>query len=404
MNILYVTLGALPAVAWGGPVKIAHENARELQRRGHRVTICASNLADKHNRVAPGNSEARVDGVRIVYLSTHLVSRWPGTVGPTILTPAGLRRLWTEIRDAEVVHLHGTRNALVMCAAAFARLQNKSIVLQPHGTLPHIVASIIAKRVFDSLFMRSLLDSAQVVIAGQKAELQQVLAAGGRQDRIEIVANGLRPRATPSAQEVAAFRRRLGLPEDRLLVLFLGRINAKKGADLLVEAFARLPQQTRDRAFLVIAGPDDGHLAHVRSLVRRHELSNHVLFPGLISSDDVPLAHASADVFALTCRTDTFPMALVEACRSGTPILVTETCEIADHLDGIAGESVAVDERAITSALDRLISDDQLRNRYADGGRRLIDTRFSVGEVGDRLVSIYERVYSGSTMNGRHAN
>jgi hypothetical protein len=53
MNILQVTLGFYPAQAWGGPVKIVHQNSRELVRRGHQVTIYCTNLLDKKNKIIP---------------------------------------------------------------------------------------------------------------------------------------------------------------------------------------------------------------------------------------------------------------------------------------------------------------------------------------------------------------
>lgn len=390
MRILYVTLGALPAVAWGGPVKIVHQNALEMLRRGHSVTVCATNLRDKGSKISPGNSEATVEGIRTVYLSTLHASRWPGTLGPTLLTPTALNRLWTEVRHADVVHLNGVRNAPVITGALYARLMGKPVVLQPHGTIPRIVSSLWLKRVYDLIALRQILRASTLFVAAQVSERAQILAAGGDASAIRIVPNGLPP--SRSAGDPSGFRERHGLPEDRAIVLFLARINRKKGTDVLVEAFARLHASTLDRAHLVIAGADDGQLSEVQSLIARHRLQARVTLTGLLNRSQAQEALAAADLFVLPCRVDTFPMALVEACQSGVPIVVTDTCEIADQLAGRAALVVPFDTDEVARAIARLVEDQGLRDQLGRGGRALVESEFSIEAVGDRLEAIYQEI------------
>lgn len=388
MRVLNVTLGFLPAISWGGPVKVVHQNSLELQRRGGHVRICASNLLDKHHHIAPGSFQRQVDGLPVLYLDTRLLPWWPGTTGPTFLSPAALRRLWRAVRDADIVHIHGTRNMLVLAAAWFARWQRKPLVVQPHGTLQYIVASLRLKRLYDALLLRPLLRRAAVGIALTTSEVEQMAAAGIPRARIRPLANGLNP-TPPSPAAVRAFRARLGVADDAFLILFLGRINRKKGADLLVEAFARMPASIRAHTHLIIAGPDDGQLAAVQGLTARLDLGHAVGFPGLIAAADVPAALAAADLFVLPCRTDTFPMVLVEACAAGAPILVTATCEMAHLLDGVAATVVPVDVDALATAMQELLADETRRAAYRQGGRQLLQTTFSLAAVGGRLEAIY---------------
>lgn len=389
MNVLFASMGFLPAQFWGGPVQVMYHNAMELQRRGHSVTVCASNLQDKHRRIGRGCFESDVDGIRTVYLHTYLVPDWPGTVGPTLLSPSSLYRLWYEVRAADVVHAHGTRNVIVMSAALFASLQRKAFVLQPHGSLPHIISSIHLKRLFDYFFMRRLLNSADVLIALQNSEQKQIIDAGGNPDLIRIIPNGLKNTNYDVDRHRGKFRAMFDIPPNRKVILFLGRINRKKGVDLLLRAFALFPEPDRVQTQLIIAGPDDGQLNEAQFLTSKLGLDQQTLFTGLLTGEEVVQAYVDADVFVLPCRTDTFPMTILEACRSGTPIVVTETCEIADKIDGVAGVVVPVDVKAISNALSTLLHNEVGRNKYSAGGRRLLDTEFSLHVVGERLESIY---------------
>ncbi len=393
MKILFVTLGFYPAVAWGGTVTVVYQNAQELLRRGHQVTVCCSNLMDKSSRIASGTFTHQVDGIKVHYIHTYSVSSWRGTIGPTFIV-GGLMTLFQEIQAADVVHANGTRNMVTLASAFIAYLLDKPFILQPHGTLPHILNSILLKQLFDGIFGSLLVGRAKALIALQESEHQQILTAGGDPTRIHIVPNGLTNKTTNKQGYQNQFKERYGIPEDNKVVLFLGRINRKKGTDLLVKAFARL--KNRQGVSLVIAGPDDGQLAEVQDLVKEFSLEDQTLFTGLLSGEDIYRAYTDADIFVLPCRTDTFPMAILEACQSGTPVVVTETCEIADKIDGIAGETTPFNAEALASTLDAMLLDEAKRAKYGTGGRRLLETEFSLQAVGDKLETIYADVVNSS--------
>lgn len=391
------TLGYLPAVAWGGPVRVVDENARELQRRGHQVSICASNRQNKSTYLFPSTRTENVRGLRVSYLHTYMVKNWRGTAGPTLLSIRAMRVLWNEIKTADVVHANGTRNAIVMTAYVFSRLQKKPFILQPHGTLPAIISSVRLKKIFDGLFMRIILRNSSALLALQEAEREQILNAGGDPERIWIVPNGISTDNCPNEHELPGrFRDKYQIPEDQFMILFVGRINPKKGVDLLVEAFAQFPDELKSKTRLVIAGPDDGQLSDVQLLVERHGLGERVIFTDVLSADEVRNALVDADLFVLPARRDTFPMAIVEACTFGVPMVVTDTCEIASQLSGKAASVVAVDSGEISKAMQKLISDAELRENYRLGGYELTKTVFSIRGVGDMLEKIYTRVLGGT--------
>lgn len=394
-EILNITLGYLPAFTWGGPVKVVQQNSIELRRRDNSVVVCASNLLDKLRHIEPNTFERILDDVRVVYLEMGLLKQWPGTAGPTWMTPAAIRRLWREVGSAEIVHVHGTRNIISLCGAYFALWRGKPLVLQPHGTLQYIVASLRLKRVYDALFMRRLVRQADVLIASTPSEKQQIVAAGGSAENVEIVPNGRAAKLFDRTQFAGKFRQQLGIPDSKKMVLFMGRINSKKGTDLLVQAWAKIAPARRADAVLVIAGPDDGQLATVEQLIQQHGLQDDVLLPGLVNGDDVQAAFVDADIFVLPCRTDTFPMALVEACEAGAPIVVSDTCEMADLLADKAATVTPVDPAAYAVAIDELLHDDALRQQYRAGCAELMATSLSIEAVVDRLESIYEGVLDG---------
>ncbi len=393
MNILQVTLGFYPAQGWGGPVKVVHQNGRELVRRGHNVTVYCTNLVNKREKLQPHTFEREMDGMRIVYINAWNLPWWPGTLGPIWLPelPGILKR---ELSQFDVVHINGYRSPMVLPITQAARRAGIPIITQPHGALPVIVNSQGLKRLYDRFFGRMELDGISALLALQESERQQALAHGISPDRIRILPNGIDPAEREHLPPPGVMRHRWNLPPDAPVILFLGRINKKKGPDMLVEAFARLKNQD---AHLVIAGPDDGMLDEVRALIIQHRLEARVRLPGLLSGPDVLAAFQDSDLFVLPCRTDTFPVVIMEACLMSTPMLITDTCEIAPLVQGRIGDVAPFDAQRFAQAMDNLLADRTKYETYrANCAQALADT-FSIQAVVDQLEQIYQNAIAEKT-------
>ena len=207
MNILQVTLGFFPAVGWGGPVKIVHQNSRELVKRGHKVTVYCTNLLNKKQKIKPSTFEANIDGIRVVYLDTCNLHWWPGTLGPFWL-PDLSSYLKQEINSFDVIHINGYRGQLMLSTARAAKYAGIPVVTQPHGTLPVVMNTFVLKRVYDYLLGNKELKCISCLIALQESERLQALDHGVPTDRIEIIPNGIDPQEINNLPEKGMFRRR----------------------------------------------------------------------------------------------------------------------------------------------------------------------------------------------------
>lgn len=387
MNILQVTLGFYPAQGWGGPVKVVHQNGRELVRRGHKVTVYCSNLVNKLEKIQPGTFEREMDGIRIVYFDAWNIKQWPGTLGPIWLPdlPAYVKR---EIRTFDVVHINGYRSPMILPIVSAARKAGIPIVTQPHGAMPIIVNSQTVKRLYDRVFGQAELKDISALIALQESEREQALAHNVPPERIIILPNGIDPIDMEQAPPPGSFRRRLGIAPETPIILFLGRINKKKGADMLVEAFAQMQNRA---AHLVIAGPDDGQLAEVQSLIQKYGLEERVSLPGLVTGPEVLAAFRDSDLFVLPCRADTFPVVIMESCLAGTPMVITDRCEIAHLVKDQVSEVVPFEAGLFAQAMDNLLADREKYSQYKANCAQMIANTFSIQAVADQLESIYQR-------------
>jgi glycosyltransferase involved in cell wall biosynthesis len=150
------------------------------------------------------------------------------------------------------------------------------------------------------------------------------------------------------------------------MILFLGRLIPRKGADLLIEA---LPQIGIDTIKLVIAGPEgeSGYVAFLREKARTLGISQQVLFPGPLYEDSQKEAYVDATVFALPSRYENFGNTAAEAIACGTPVVVSDRCGIAPLVDQRAGLVTSYDSQAIARTLKELLNNPALYQRLRAG-------------------------------------
>ncbi|MBK7917806.1 MAG: glycosyltransferase [Chloroflexi bacterium] len=281
-----------------------------------------------------------------------------------------IRPFWTpdlpnylarEIGQFDVIHVHGTRNFMTLPVVRLARRYNVPFVVQPHGALPVIVNSFWVKRLYDRLLGNYELERLSALIVLQESEKQQALVRGIPEDLISIIPNGLDTADLKKLDPPGTFRRQFNIPESARIVLFLGRINKKKGTDMLVDAFAQLKSPN---TFLVIAGPDDGQLEEVKQLVISHNLIDRVRFTGLLNEQESMMAYQDAELFVLPCRVDTFPTTIIESCLMNTPMVITEGCESAHLVKGKVADVVPFDAVRFAEAIDGLLHDNSCYVQY----------------------------------------
>lgn len=239
-----------------------------------------------------------------------------------------------------------------------------------------------------------VLQRAEWIIAAGSYPAEQVRrAAGGSVPPLTELPPGVdTERFRPlEPAEVKAGRQRLGLPSDSLLVMSISRLVPRKGMDVLIRAVARLAR-TRPELVLAIggAGRDERRLRAVAGLA-----GVPVHFLGRLSAADLPVAYGIADVYAMCCRDrwwgleqEGFGIVFLEAAAAGVPQVAGNSGGSADAVvDGTTGFVVAhpENERSVAAALEALLDDESLRERFGKASRLRAEKEFSYDGLARRL-------------------
>jgi glycosyltransferase involved in cell wall biosynthesis len=188
---------------------------------------------------------------------------------------------------------------------------------------------------------------------------------------------------------------RTAYPEigDKRIILFLGRINFKKGLDLLAQAFARVVGSCPD-LHLVIAGPDnEGWGARVRDWLREEGVFERVTFTGMLLGHDKLAAFAAASLFVLPSYSENFGIAVIEAMACGVPVVVTDKVNIWREVAAAeAGKVTPCAAGAVAQAMAELLDNPALAADMGRRGRDLVTERFQWPNIAVRLEGAYREI------------
>jgi len=165
-------------------------------------------------------------------------------------------------------------------------------------------------------------------------------------------------RADAARRDTAALRAGLNLDPGRPVILFASKLQPRKHADHLVEAFSRFIAGRSSPPYLVIVGDGESRAA-LETLTASLGLTDHVRFAGFRNQSELPGFFALADVFVLPSRHEPWGLIVNEAMACGCPVIVSSDvgCHADLVQDGVEGCVYPVgDVPALTAALQRIFA------------------------------------------------
>jgi glycosyltransferase involved in cell wall biosynthesis len=314
-----------------------------------------------------------------------------------------IRTLDTLPRDEyDVVHIH-TPFIAHYAGARFARRANLPCVATYHTFFESYAQHYVPAmpkwlgRYLARAFTRSQCDDVQALIAPSEP-MRDVLVEYGVSTPIHVLPTGLAADRFVQG-DGNRFRAQSGLPADRPLMTYIGRVAHEKNIDFLVNVFAKV-RQTVPRAMLVIAGEGPARES-LRQRVASLKLDADVFFAGYLDRNTALLdCYAAANVFVFASRTETQGLVLLEAMAQGVPVVSTAELGTRSILKPGCGALVSqenLDE--FTATVVRVLQDNNLQKELGERGRAYAKT-WSSAFMARRLADLYGALRSAPKTSG----
>jgi glycosyltransferase involved in cell wall biosynthesis len=394
-RVLILTTYFHPVI--GGVETHARQVAAWLRHRGVSVQV----LTKRIDGSTP--TEEMVDGVPV----RRIGPRGPRTgFSKWLMVPSVLLDLARRRSSYDVIYCPDPRGP-GLAALGLRPSLRRPIVTQPStpGTLSCANWDPLLRRlrvapdgrvasVLKTAVRRRLASATACVCISHDIEAE-ALTCGLDRDRIIYLPNGVDlTRFRPAAStEAAALRAEFGLPADRVICLFLGRLSVEKGVLDLLDAWHGLRDQN---SLLVLAGPDmPGHHldagGDARRFVAAHGLQDRVRFHGPVSDPDRLLR--VADIYVAPSHYEGFALSIIEALATGLALVATDVGGIRHYLRN--GDNALVcpphDKFALARQLELAVTQPVLRQRLGTAARALTEQHFDEDQVCARLLELFLR-------------
>ena len=388
MKILHVIANLAPR--YGGPPKACFEMARAVANLGHAVSIYTTNQDGPVELDVPINQPVFKDGVEI----RHFPIQHPRFWGCSIPLARALRK---AIREYDIVHIHSLYLFHNMVAAHYCRKYNVAYLIRPHGTLdPYIYKRHrLRKTVIELLFERRNIKRAVAMHFTTEEEKNlaepYIFQAPGI-----VVPHGLDLSEYESLPEQGTFRTRYPETIGKKIVLFFGRLNFKKGLDLLVRAFASVAQ-VRDDVHLVLAGPNNESFGgKVRVWLKEEGVFDRAIFTGMLLGKDKLAVLRDADMFVLPSYSENFGISVVEAMACGVPVVISDKVNIWREVAASgAGKVASCDADRFAEIISELLDNPEAAKEMGEKGKALVKERYQWSSVALALEDAYRSIVLG---------
>ena len=388
MRILQI----VPSVSlvYGGPSQMVIGLATALAAEGVEVTLLTT---DSNGDVGqppldvPLEKPIQQDGYEIIYFRCSPFRRYKFSI-------ALLNWLGNHSQEYDLAHIHALFSPISTAAATLARWKNLPYILRPLGTLDpaDLRKKKQLKAIYGSLLEKPNLAGAAGVhfTSVQEAKISERFGAITKDF---IVPLGVKlPEFTP---EIGQGRSKLGIEVDKPILLFMSRIDPKKGLDLLLPGLIDLLNQGEEFHF-VLAGTnpqDPEYEKKIQEQIQGSELANHSTITGFVGGEFKLALLQDADLFILPSYYENFGIAVAEAMAAGTAVVISDQVHIWQEVrDAEAGWVTKCEVKALTETIKLALHNREKVKNRGEKARSYATSNYSWQAIAQQMIKVYRGV------------
>ena len=367
MRVLSIVTLVSPNGEYGGPVRVALNQAKALREAGHDVVVAGG--ARGFGEAAPHE----FDGVPLRLFPARTIIPGIGFAG--LCAPALQHWLKQAARSFDVVHIHAARDLVTLPAARWLRKAGIPYVVQTHGMIDPSDSPLAIP--LDAFVTRPALRGAKVVFYLTDQERNDLSAVAGTALNLKHLANGVP--APGSANGPAAGTE----------VLYLARLARRKRPQLFVKMALALADEFPTVSFTLV-GPDEGEGPAVQRLIDAADSKGILSWEGPLAPGATNERLSRAAVYVLPSIDEPYPMSVLEAMSLGVPVVITNSCGLAPAVTEI-GCGIVVDDslEALVGAVATVLRDDVLTHSMGRAGALASRNRFGMQAIAEALATSY---------------
>lgn len=382
------------SLVYGGPSQMVLGLSSALADAGIEVTIATTNSNGDVGQApldVPLGVPITQSGYEILYFRCSPFRRYKFSIDL-------LQWLSKNAHTYDVAHIHALFSPVSSCAAVVARSRQLPYILRPLGTLDpaDLQKKRQLKRLYAAVLERPNLSKAAAVhfTSNQEAKVSERFNTVTR-DVVIPLGVSLPPSNSSPIPE------KFGIPSDKPILLFMSRIEPKKGLDLLLPALEKLD---RDFHFVLAGGnpQDPTYETAIRDRIQSSSLKDKTSIVGFVTGAEKTALLEAADLFVLPSYYENFGIAVAEAMSVGTPVVISDQVHIWNEIEqSHSGWICSCTVESLTQTLQEAMYDRAEQLRRGKNAQIHAKQNYSWNAIAQQMITAYENIHRA---NNKSAN
>lgn len=375
------------SLVYGGPSQMVLGLSAALAQLGQEVTIITTDSNGDTGQApleVPLGVPVSQNGYQIYYFPCSPFRRYKFSLD--LFT-----WLANRAKDYDIAHIHALFSPVSSISASIARYHQLPYILRPLGTLDP--ADLQKKRQLKQIYANFLekpnLAAAAAVhfTSQQECQTAERFNIKTKDIVIPLGVDFFNPQALP----VTGF----DLPENKPIILYMSRLDPKKGLDLLLPSLERLLEKGLDFHFVLAGGnPQDREYENrIKNQIERSILGKNTTITGFVTGEVKNSLLARADLFVLPSYYENFGIAVAEAMAAGIPVVISDRVDLHPAVAAAAaGWVTACQLEDLTNTLATAITHPEIRQQRGKNAKDLVLNQYSWSAIAEQLLTVYENL------------
>jgi glycosyltransferase involved in cell wall biosynthesis len=389
MRILQI----IPSISlvYGGPSQMVIGLSAALASQGIDVTIITTDSNGDIGQLpldVPLNQQIQQDGYQIIYFRCSPFRRYKFSLSL-------LQWLNANVRQFDLAHIHAIFSPVTTIAATIARKHNLPYIIRPCGMLDpaDLQKKKQLKQIYGRLLERPNLAGAAAIhfTSKQEAIISERFGLGST-SKMPVPQDLV----IPLGVTAGLFPKRL--PESQVpIILFMSRIEPKKGLDLLIPALENILASGIEFHFILAgSNPQDAdYETQIKLQIQNSSLAKYTTITGFVSGDLKLELLTKADLFVLPSYYENFGIAVAEAMAAGVPVVISDRIHISEDIQQAeAGWVGALEVSAIGNLIKLALLDPHERKRRGLNAKKYAEKHYNWDAIAQQTIDAYQQILS----------
>jgi glycosyltransferase involved in cell wall biosynthesis len=375
LKILQINASYKPAYIYGGPTMSVSKLCEQMVKAGYMIEVFTTTANGAIELPLIPNKQTRIDGVSVTYFKRL-------TKDHSHFSPALLNRLWKEVKNFDLVHIHAWWNLVSVLSCWIALIRGVPVLVSPRGTLSSYSftnKNNLAKKIIHNLLGKHLLKRSSIHVTSQR-EKTGIEAIINPKQIINIPNFIFLPNIIPDTPPKS---------DGCLKLLFFSRIEEKKGLDILLDALVSVTVPYH----LTIAGDGDPeYIDKLKKITAKNGLSEYISWIGFQGENKFHLLRQH-DLMVLPSYDENFGNVVIESLSVGTAVLISKNVGLADYVaENDLGWVCGLEESDIAGYISNIRLESDKLSVIREHAPLVIRNDFNEESLTGKYINMYNQI------------